>query len=193
MIEHRHNRFFALRHGVSEANELGLIISDPKTGCSNYGLSSVGRAKLERCLEGYLEQIGPTCRIVSSDFLRTRHTAELLAERMVAEVEFSVRLRERYFGDFESTSNLNYQTVWQQDAADPEHSQWNVESVSSVADRVLAELQDLNESAKETTFVIVSHGDSLQILETALKQLPLSTHRERDPLQPGELRELSPN
>ena len=34
------NRFFALRHGRSEANVAGVIASDPETACENYGLSS---------------------------------------------------------------------------------------------------------------------------------------------------------
>ena len=45
------------------------------------------------------------------------------------------RLRERWFGDWDGTSDAHYHNVWNQDALDPYHTQNTVESVWSVLDR----------------------------------------------------------
>ena len=37
------NRFFVLRHGQSLGNVAKTIVSDPKNGCSDYGLSDIGK------------------------------------------------------------------------------------------------------------------------------------------------------
>jgi hypothetical protein len=37
------NRFFVLRHGQSLGNVAKIIVSDPKNGCSDYGLSDIGK------------------------------------------------------------------------------------------------------------------------------------------------------
>ena len=37
------NRFFVLRHGQSLGNVAKIIVSDAKNGCSDYGLSDIGK------------------------------------------------------------------------------------------------------------------------------------------------------
>ena len=193
MIRNRGNRVFALRHATSIANEQRLIISKPITGCKAYGLSASGNTALVSKLASYAELVGKSVVIVSSDFLRTKQTAELLATELGVEPRLSERLRERFFGDFEEQPNSNYQQVWERDGKGIGSTQWNVESVDSVAERMLAELNLSNDLVQNQSIILVSHGDPLQILETALLGLPLSTHRDRMPLGPGELRQLKIN
>ena len=40
------NRYFAMRHGQSEANAAGIIVSDPANGCPRYGLTPLGRQQV---------------------------------------------------------------------------------------------------------------------------------------------------
>jgi broad specificity phosphatase PhoE len=99
------NRFFALRHGQSLANVAGLIASNPDIACKNYGLSDVGKKQAEEAgktlIDAYLnaQQIQPTTTsteteisedsssqspagivIVSSDLLRAKETAQIVAD-----------------------------------------------------------------------------------------------------------------
>ena len=38
-----HNTFLIVRHGQSEANVEGIVVSTPENGCSKYGLTHLGR------------------------------------------------------------------------------------------------------------------------------------------------------
>ncbi len=73
------NRYFALRHAHSLANQQGIVLSDPDAGCQGFGLSEQGRASLVARVGELREQLERP-RIFSSDFLRTRQTAEILAD-----------------------------------------------------------------------------------------------------------------
>ena len=190
MIRDRGNQIFALRHATSVANEQGLIISDPETGCEDYGLSESGKTDIVSKLTGYVETLGERVLVVSSDFLRTKETAKLLASELGVELRLSKRLRERFFGTFEGQANSNYQRVWDRDCKENNTADWNVESLDSVGQRMLSEAAASNESVENQSIVLVSHGDPLQILETELLGLPLSSHRDRKALKPGELRRL---
>ena len=55
--------------------------------------------------------------IFASDFKRTAETANIIREKLncATEVQLDVRLRERYFGEYEGTSTQNYNKVWEND------------------------------------------------------------------------------
>lgn len=48
-----HNRYLLMRHGHSQANEQGLIISTPARGLTSYGLSSRGEAQLAEVVDNW--------------------------------------------------------------------------------------------------------------------------------------------
>ena len=89
-----------------------------------------------------------------------------------------MRLRERFFGDFEGTSNENYERVWAEDAKDADHTKHNCESVNSVIDRA-SEFVCSVESSLDPGHVVllVAHGDVCQILETAFLGIDGASHR----------------
>ena len=111
------NRYFAMRHGKSEANAAGLIVSDPANGCPAYGLTPEGReqaaasgAALRADLGEEFVQPGRLV-VVCSDFKRTRETAEVLLEALGRGGEAPVVatwLRERFFGDWELGDHKHY-------------------------------------------------------------------------------------
>ena len=179
-----------IRHGQSEANVSGLIISQPETGIKQYGLTELGRQHVHQTLTKYSGPLNSTQQIYSSDFLRARQTAEVVADQLGVPIVFDHRLRERSFGDLEGQSNENYQKVWQADSIDPNHTKWQVESVQQVADRMLRFIDAVDRQTINQTFLIVSHGDPLQILLTATNGADLATHRKLEPLQTAEMRSL---
>jgi len=185
------NRYFGLRHGESEANLAQIVLSDPAVGTVRYGLSERGRAQVRESVAAAASELGGEARVLSSDFTRTRETAELAAEVLgVEEVELEVALRERFFGAWEGTSNENYQRVWAHDAEDPEHEEQGVESAAAVVERVAGLVARLEAEHEGETFVLVSHGDALQLLQTAFLRLSPATHREREHWAPAEVRAL---
>ena len=104
-------------------------------------------------------------QIYTSDFLRAYQTALLVAHITKADVITDIRLRERFFGQFEGTDSENYHKVWNMDCKQ-ENSQicYDVEPLHSVAKRMLSFVLDCESYYVNTLLLIVSHGDPLQIL-----------------------------
>ncbi|CBV42888.2 histidine phosphatase family protein [Halomonas elongata] len=188
-LPNRRNRYLVMRHGHSEANRQGRIISSPVQGIASFGLSARGRAEVSEVLSAW-RWPRPT-RIVHSDFLRTTQTAMRVAEHFGIATSVDAGLREREFGELEGGEDARYADVWAWDAVDAGHERFGVEPVDAVAERMIAVLQGLEEGYEGEVVLLVSHGDPLQILLSALAGVDLRHHRDRPPLQPAEVVVLS--
>jgi broad specificity phosphatase PhoE len=188
------NHYFAMRHGHSRANERSIIVSDPAVGVNSYGLSECGQQQVRARLGQMPSSFDTRVKIVSSDFLRARETAEIVAAGLgvMEPVRFAEQLRERFFGDFEGGSDTSYPEVWRRDAQDPRHSDFNVEPVFDVISRTVALLLELETLFHGAVVLLVAHGDVLQILQTAFEQLSPSLHRKLPPLEVAQVRPLVP-
>jgi broad specificity phosphatase PhoE len=229
------NHFFAVRHGQSEANVARVIASNPATATLSFGLTALGRAAAENAArqvvqvyqESVVQQRKPYqgILVVSSDFLRAKETATILANtiqeasiplysrdavvagdvsRSFGNLMLDVRLRERWFGAWDGTSDANYATVWQDDAMDSTHTQHGVESVDSVIERATSCIVEWNDilgrhsTKTDANFqtclpwmvLCVAHGDVLQILQTAFEKKNGRHHRSRPHLETAQLRPL---
>lgn len=190
-IDRLNNRYFAMRHGHSLANQQGIIVSHPDNGRSNYGLSELGREQVAASLQQDNHLDADTV-VVTSDFKRARETAGIVLEILACRtpVYEEPRLRERYFGELELAADDGYEEVWQQDAANPDNQTRGVESVNQVMARVTSIVVDYENQYLGATILIISHGDALQILQTAFARLDASTHRQLDHLHTAEIRQL---
>ena len=128
--------------------------------------------------------------ILSSDFSRTFETAKIVAKAVHADVEAEPALRERDFGDFELGPNTAYEAVWEQDAIDATHTAWGVEAASAVLKRAAGAVQRVESAREGHAVLLVSHGDCLQILQTAFAGVDVSAHRSLPHLETCELRRL---
>ena len=181
------NKFYALRHGQSEANVAKIISSDPKISTVQHGLSNVGieqvQASVSNFANAFKEDID--CKqyagvaLYASDFKRAWETADIFAKGLNAAgipvktggVVKEIRLRERYFGKWNGQSDSHYNDVWKVDCEDPNHTENDVESVNSVVARTSGLVLEIEEDLKAKTdeiykIVLVAHGDVLQILQT---------------------------
>jgi probable phosphoglycerate mutase len=174
-----------MRHGHSQANQEGRIISAPPRGLMEFGLSPRGRDQLDALLADW--RWASPQRILHSDFRRTTETAERVAMHFGRALVAEPRLRERHFGELEGQSDARYAGVWAQDASDPGRCRDGVEPVTEVAARMRAVIDELEREQRGETVLLVSHGDPLQILLTALEGRALSRHREREPLAPASV------
>ncbi len=121
------NQWHWLRHGQSTANIQHVIASDPATSPDNHGLSNDGAQQVRDALSAHTE-LNCNTKIIASDFLRTRQTAEIAADCLhsLQQPAFDRRLRKRFFGNREATPTDNYLPVWQLDAQDATHTHGNV-------------------------------------------------------------------
>jgi probable phosphoglycerate mutase len=132
------NRYFVMRHGQSQANTAGLIVSHPDNGLNNYGLSEQGRQQVKT---GIAEsELSANIRLFSSDFKRARETAEIVHQYLHCQhpVHFETRLRERFFGDLELGNDSRYAEIWTADKKNPTQSEQGAETVHSVMKRAFA-------------------------------------------------------
>ena len=179
-----------MRHGQSRANVDGVIVSrieNDRRG--DYGLSELGR---KQALEAARACGLPRDTIIcSSDFSRARQTAEIVRAHLDApQVDLAEALRERCFGEWEGSATDNYAQVW---AADESHSAQvggGVEPVASVLDRTTALIVDLERRYSGRHILLVSHGDTLQILQAGFLRMSPSRHRSLQDLRTAEIRPL---
>lgn len=182
-------RILLMRHGHSVANQKGLIISDPNTGCFDYGLTSQGKREVKEALNLYQDCLSTVTKIVCSDFLRTLETAKIISEALLIPLKLESDLRERFFGAFEGTSNTNYDAVWTCDQNGISKIE-NLESVDQVSNRMTRCVDRLCNEHPDDVILIVSHGDPLQILMSVHHGHPAHKHREMKPLATAQLVQL---
>lgn len=190
-LTHLSNRYFAMRHGHSVANQQGIIVSHPDNGRDNFGLSELGYRQVKASLQQD-NHLDANTIIVTSDFKRARETAGIAFEELACRVPIyeEPRLRERYFGELELGADDSYGEVWQQDEVNPDSRVRGVESVNQVMARITAVVADYENQYSAAALLFISHGDALQILQTAFSRLEASTHRQLDHLQTAEIRQL---
>lgn len=194
LLDHKHlsNRYFAMRHGHSLANQEGIIVSHPENGVDGYGLSERGVAQVENSVLTS-NPLGPDTLIISSDFKRARESAEIVHRllKCLTPICFDQRLRERNFGGLELKSDSNYSKVWRADETNPDSRIKGVESVSEVMERVSAMVFEYENKLNKATLLFISHGDALQILQTAFSKQSASRHKYQKHLETAEIRRLN--
>jgi broad specificity phosphatase PhoE len=184
------NRFSVMRHGQSKANVAGVIVSridnDREGDC---GLTEYGRQQALAAAQG-CGLPGDTV-IYSSDFARARQTAQVMRAYLGSpEVVTAAALRERYFGQWDGSAAVNYARVWAADETDPGHADGDVEPAAAVLDRTTAFIARLERRHRGRDILLVSHGDTLQILQAGFAGVDPSRHRSLPHLATAEIRRL---
>lgn len=179
-----------MRHGESEANVSGVIVSDPKIGSERFGLTERGSKEIIASAKGYTGDA--ITQIVCSDFLRTLQTAKLVADTLkLPQPKQEVGLRERFFGDWDGMSAQHYENIWQRDEAG-QQSEDHVESPEAVLKRGLSVLSRLEQEYQDQVILLISHGDMLQILSTWFAGIAPHKHRSLTHHQTAEIKYLVP-
>jgi probable phosphoglycerate mutase len=184
------NTFSIMRHGQSKANVASVIVSRIETDRKgDYGLSELGRIQALEAAQAC--GLPADTVICSSDFARARQTAEIVRAYLGApEVTLAEALRERSFGEWDGSATGNYARVWAADETDPGQAGRGVEPVAAVLDRTTAFIVDLERRYSGCHILLVSHGDTLQILQAAFLRLSPARHRRLPELRTAEIRQL---
>ena len=185
------NNYSGMRHGQSKANVMNVIVSCiDNDSASNYGLTDLGRQQALMAATG--SGLSGDTVICTSDFARAAQTAQIVAAALGADdVTVTPALRERCFGDWEGMSSENYATVWDADRASPDHAESRVEPASAVLARATAFIVALEERYSGRDILLVSHGDTLQILQTRFLGMNPGRHRELPHFEPAQMRRFN--
>ena len=151
-------RVIFVRHGEAESNAKGILDEGGNVG---NGLTENGRMQSEQ-LAKTLVDVGATS-IISSPLLRTKQTAEILAERLGLPLSFDDRIREIGVGSYDGKSEKEFLAArkkmdWH-DAA-PQ----GLESYAHLKQRTEAFLKELLETHRGETVIVVSHGDAVGVM-----------------------------
>jgi isoleucyl-tRNA synthetase len=175
-IASRGNNITLIRHGEAESNVLDVISSDiSETGREKYGLTMHGRGQVEESAQKLLAQQKETgkkiTKIYSSDFRRTRETAEHVASVLgldKSQIVFDARLRELGGGDFEGGKwsgraesdyfKNRFDTIYKKNPGT------GGESVEDVKKRSAEFLYDLDSKHQDEHILVVTHGLPLRLM-----------------------------
>jgi broad specificity phosphatase PhoE len=187
-VSHLRNNYSGMRHGQSVANVKNVIVSCiDNDHPGNYGLTDLGRQQALMAARG--SALPGDTVICSSDFARAAQTAQIVAAALgAADVMVTQALRERCFGDWEGMACENYATVWSADMESPDHADGHVEPASAVLGRATAFIVTLEERYCGRDILLVSHGDTLQILQTGFLRMNPGRHRDLPHFEPAEIR-----
>lgn len=158
------NTFYFTRHGESEKNTQDVISADP----DRYPLTEKGKAAV-LAQAAHAKEAGIDI-IVSSDVLRCRETAAIIARELGVEVVIDARLTERNFGVYEE-QKLHDPEPWAVVERSHREPAWAAEGAESTVDverRALMVWSELNYRYAGKTILLVSHGDVLHILNGRL-------------------------
>lgn len=180
-----------MRHGESLANRQGIIVSTPENALSRYGLTARG---VEQTVQAALgTRLDRNTIIVSSDYKRAIETAEIVKSVIDVKTSISidVNLRERNFGNYELQDHKRYDEVWQNDIAYPSNSMSGVETVDQTLERSLKVILALEALYIDSTILLVSHGDLLQMLFAHYHHINARFHRSISSINNAEIRSLA--
>lgn len=190
------NTYYALRHGESTLNRAGILQSDPEQGeHESLGITPNGQEQVKTSITvaAIAGELSRSTIIFSSPFTRCLQTAQIAKEllKTTNPIYFDNRLRERDFGMLNEQPSSEYRLVEEVDQQINSHDDLGIENATLVQHRTMSLVHELEHKYEGKTFLLVSHGDPLQILQTAFEQKPAQAHRSLPHLHPGELRKLN--
>ncbi|SFI55395.1 Broad specificity phosphatase PhoE [Paenibacillus sp. UNC496MF] len=154
-------RIGLIRHGQTAWNELGKIQGRTDIPLNQEGVRQA-RALANRLTTEPLKWDA----VVSSDLMRARQTAGIIAEALgIPLLEPDARLRERYYGDVEGTTEADRLSRWGADWKKLDHGQENDEQLRN---RALAFVEEAAATMPDRDLLVVTHGSLLSQLLRAM-------------------------
>ena len=161
------NTYLALRHGEAESNVKSILSSNPKN------LHSLTEKGKKQALETAKEiSVNPPDIIITSDILRTKETAKIVAEQCGLSMENvveDVRLRELNFGDIDLKPIEEYHTLFTNWTEAFDTSIPGGESFMDVKKRLGALLEELEMKYSGKRILLVSHNATIWLLSCVAK------------------------
>lgn len=163
MTNKQYCTIYIVRHGETDANLTHTI-----QGQSNSALNSKGKIQAKQ-ISRKLKKI-TFDNIFSSDLLRAKQTADILALERKLAVQTSQTLRERRWGRLEGKSTKLIKTIEEFKSKLSEEEKFlykahpDVESDQEIAARALTFLREVAVGYSGKTILIISHGGLMRIL-----------------------------
>lgn len=185
------NFYFILRHGEAKSNTEKFVSSWPEK--VHNPLTRKGRRRIEE-ISGKIKK-QKIDFIFSSDLLRTRQSAEIIAKKIGLKINFDKRLREISMGIYNAEKEQSWNDFFKTNLKRFVRRPKNGENYRDVKKRVADFIKEINKKHSNKKILIISHGCVLFSLQAFVKNLTekqeIRLKRELI-LKTGELRELTP-
>ncbi len=150
---------YFMRHAEAEQNVMDIVNSDPKE--DTFHLTEKGKESAKKGAE-LLKEKGLDL-IITSDFIRTKETAEIVSKATGAPVVTDARLREFNTGVWNGKHNSDF------DKARPPEGWWKVapeggETWTETRNRMMQVVHEITAQHPGKRVLIVSHGDPLWVV-----------------------------
>ena len=190
------NKYFLLRHGqnIHQTEKKDIVYNWPD---DNPPCVLIEEGIAEAKAAGELLKTKNIDLIFCSDILRTKQTAEIVADIIGFDkdkIVYDERLRDHNWGIFggktktEAWEFFNGEAMKKFETPVPGGESWN-----DCKARMVAVLDDLEQNYENKTILIVSHGDPLWLLQSYIKGLSKEESLEQQKeliVKPGEVREI---
>ncbi len=159
-----------MRHGETDWNKKKLV-----QGHTDIPLNLEGEKKVKSLIKE-LKNV-KFDKAYSSDLLRAKRTAEIIAIEHKIEVECAKELRERNYAHFEGKHKSRLEEVHKAIALLNKKEKLlykhhpKIESIKEVMDRFLSYLKQIAVSNKNKTVLVVSHGGPIWMMLSMLKKI----------------------
>jgi broad specificity phosphatase PhoE len=188
------NEYFILRHGQTthqtERSHIVYYWPEDKPPAS---LTKEGQEQIKKRAE-YLKDKNIDL-IFTSDVLRTRETAEIIAKELGLEVKHDTRLRDINWGIYQGKPMKEAWSFYKRmeekfTEPPPEGESWE-----QARERMIDFLKEVDGNYEGKNILIVSHGDPLWLLEGWVRDLSnkelAKQKKEKSTIRVGELRKVT--
>jgi broad specificity phosphatase PhoE len=177
-MKNRYCQIYLVRHGETDWNEKGLL-----QGQSDIPLNKEGEKQAIEAAKKHFKKI-KFAAIFSSDLVRAKRTAEIIALEKKMAVETSTLLRERDFGPFEGKhwqeveKELRMSIKEFRILSDEVAKKMGIESDEKMMERFLRFLREVAVAYRGKNVLIVTHGSVMRVFLTKLGYLSKEESRQ---------------
>jgi len=183
------NTYFLLRHGQARSNEYNFVSCWPEKVYNPLTQKGIKKIK-EVALILKKEKID---LIFTSDLLRTKQTAEIIAKKLGLNILFDRNLREIKFGKFNGGPGEKWEDFFEIIRNKKSGKPYGMENYKDVLKRARVFIKEINERYKNKNILIISHGAVVFSIEATLRDFSEKqeeTHKEELKFKNGELKKL---
>jgi len=161
------NKYILLRHGETKHQALGsgLLYSEEE----QFALPITKRAEKE--IKQTAKKLKNIDLIYSSDYYRTKQTANIVSKELKIPVKLDKRLRDLNFGIFAGKLGILHKEMFSSKMQRFSKKPSKGESWRDVKKRVVGFLKDIDKKHKNKTILIVTHADPVWLIASFLKGL----------------------
>jgi len=177
-MKNHYCQIYLIRHGETDWNARGLL-----QGQSDIPLNKEGEKQTIEAAKKHFKKI-KFAAIFSSDLVRAKRTAEIIALEKKMAVETSVLLRERDFGPFEGKhwqeveKELRMSIKEFRMLSDEVAKKLGIESDEKIMERFLRFLREVAVAYRGKNILIVTHGSLMRVFLTKLGYLSKEESRQ---------------